>query len=357
MTFPTSDQLSSFALFLRLTSLRDAVVAARPDLDHLTSVHEARPLGLVLNLPDDSSGYWQRVSMSRTHNAWIIAFPRQTTIETSAWDLATEDRTLRDAFLAVYDAWNAATPLPSPWRWAESERNLAVEVADELVDKGLDVDAVVSGNRLVPGVPGTEPRHVAGDLGDAIRIRLEDGSVTLAENPHLGWVLDVGDGLTAHRVDLAAGATGQPSSHPGYITDDPRHLADVVVRLLADREWPGDARPPFELCMAESPLREAVAWWMRRLGYPTAAVRGGDLRADQHVLLVERRCTLGHVQRGFADATVAGKALFVFSTKGYTRDARNWATRAKVPLFELWDEDYSLTASSPLAAAHLPCTI
>jgi hypothetical protein len=367
MGFPTSDEIASFGMFLRLSGIRDMIIAARPELENVTSAGSTAANALTIELPSDPAGYHDRVVLGqvRSHHVahWLVAGPGPQGFVTSAWDLNIEKEHLRDAVLATYDACLAKSEVPSPWRWAEPTRSFIVQVADALVDAGIEVDAVASSNRRVPDLSARddESKTVPESFGDALRIELEWGTATLAHKPSLGWVLDANDHLITRRLDLGLFATGEPSIAPGYATDDPAALVEAVARGVREGRWDsleGQLRHS-SIVYSDRPLLYATAWWMRELCYPLAEV---DLESPrvisaQHVVTAAKRCGVGEVQRAFAEATVEGKPLVMFATRGYTRDAVKWADKAHLPLFNLWDDQYKLSAASSLAEEHIPTVI
>lgn len=367
MGFPTSDEIASFGMFLRLSGIRQMVVAARPELENLTAAGSTVATALTIELPADPASYHNRVVLAKTRSHhlthWLVAGPRPHGYVTSAWDLNTESEHLRDAVLATYDASLAKSELPSPWRWAEPTRTFVVQVADALADAGIQVDAVASSNRLVsnPSAPEEAAKTVPPDFGDALRIELEWGTATLAHKPSLGWVLDANDHLITRRLDLGLFATGEPSVAPGYATDDPAALAEAVARGVREGRWesPEGQLQHSSIVYSDRPLLYATAWWMRELCYPRAEVDLESLRviSAQHVVTAAKRCGVGEVQRAFAEATVEGKPLVMFATRGYTRDAVKWGDKAYLPLFNLWDDQYKLSAASSLAKEHIPTVI
>jgi hypothetical protein len=81
---------------------------------------------------------------------WLIVRSRTYGLVEFPWDFETADSQLRDALLATYDACIAKSEIATPWRWAEPSQSTVVSVADGLTKGGLDVEGVVSSNRLMP---------------------------------------------------------------------------------------------------------------------------------------------------------------------------------------------------------------
>jgi hypothetical protein len=289
----------------------------------------------------------------------------------AVWDLETAADQLRDALLATYDACLAKSEIASPWRWAEPFRSTVVRVAEGLTKCGLDVEGVVSANRLLPDqVEGAgKPRWVPNDFGDALRIKMRWGVSTLARKATLGWVFDANDHLVTRRVDLARYLTGNISRSPGLATDDADLLVQAVARAVDEAKWdPAEGRISYgDTRDAAHPLDAAAAWWLRELGYPSVEARtwedvggGGPLHGVSgplHVVTTAKRCGLGAVKTAFADAALKRQPLVMFAEGGYTRDALRWANKASVALYGIDSQSQGIYAASVLATEHVPHVI
>src|SRR4051795_2073971 len=106
MNFPSSDDLQSFETFLQLSSIRDRVVAARPELESLTST-DAVPHTLTIDLPPGPRGIHPRVVLARFRSqrdvAWLVAGPSVHQDLDSVWELQTANEVLAEAVLATYE--------------------------------------------------------------------------------------------------------------------------------------------------------------------------------------------------------------------------------------------------------------
>lgn len=158
-------------------------------------------------------------------------------------------------------------------------RSPIVQLAEALSDGGLDVDAVVSTNRVVPSRHDFGEGHwIDSSLGEALRLELEWGIAAVFLKPTLGWVMDVDSGLAIWRMDLGRSLTGLPSAAPCLVADQIETVAAVVRRVVEEGpSEPTDGRPPVEVLWDERPEIHAAAWWMRQIGYARTDAVGGEL--------------------------------------------------------------------------------
>jgi hypothetical protein len=367
MTFPSSEEISAFTIHLRLTEIQRLVTRARSRLAELIAVGGV-PLALTIDLPTSPSGHHNRVVLGRGRGYvphWLIVGSRGHDFVSAVWDVETTDDQLRDALLATYDACVAKSEIDSPWRWAEPFRSTVVLMADGLTKRGLEVEGVVSSNRLMPDrIEGAaKPHWVPAAFGDAVRIKMSWGVSTLARKQTLGWVLDANDHLVTRRIDLARYLTGTTSPAPGLATDDADILVQAVARAVVEGEWgPGEGRiSQSDISNAARPLDAAAAWWLRELGYTrveTGSVSGSleGVTGSLHVVTTEKRCRLRDVKKAFADAVLEEKPLVMFAEGGYTRNATAWANEASVAMYGI-DAQARVWAASALAAEHIPQVI
>jgi hypothetical protein len=363
MNFPTGDEVAAFLLFMRLTAIRKLIIDARPELTELTTVAGPQ-LALTIDLPASPSGYHNRVVFAQGRGGmphWLIVGSRSYDLVSFAWSLESADDQLRDALLATYDACLAKSEIASPWRWAQPVQSTIVRVAEGLTNAGLDVQGLVSANRLIPDQfeGAGKPSWVPPDFGDALRIKMRWGVSTLARKATLGWVFDANDHLVTRRVDVARYITGTISPSPGLATDDVDLLVQAITRAVNEGEWdPGQGRISHsDIGYATDPLDGAAAWWLRELGYPNVEARAsheGGMCGPFHVFTTDKQCRLHAVKTAFADAAVEGKPLVVFAQGGYTRDALKFATRASVALYVIDSQSLGIYPASALASEHVP---
>ncbi|KOG34596.1 hypothetical protein AQJ84_06825 [Streptomyces resistomycificus] len=138
----------------------------------------------------------------------------------SVWPLTTPADALVDAVHAVASAHLAGVPLPSPWRWHESEPSEVTELADLLVARDVRVLRVAAGNRYFPYGTRHAPKldTVGGGWSKAVlEAELPDAYVRVALKPSLGWTVDahspLWDGWS--RIDLGWCLRGRSSPVPG----------------------------------------------------------------------------------------------------------------------------------------------
>lgn len=302
--------------------------------------------------------------MAATLPHWLIVGSRTYDLLQSAWDFETADTQLRDAVLATYDACIAKSEIATPWRWAEPSQSTVVSVADGLTRGGLDVEGVVSSNRIMPDrFDGAgKPHRIPTTFGDALRIKMPWGLGTLARKMTLGWVFDANDHLVTRRIDLARYVTGTTSLSPGFATDDADLLVQAVTRAVSEAAWaPGEGRvPDSEIRSGTHPLDAAAAWWLRELGYPGVEAHTGHelgVCGPLSVVTTGKRCGLGAVKAAFANAALERRPLAMFSADGYTRDASAWASKASVALYGIDSQSLGIYAVSALATEHVPQVI
>lgn len=358
MSLPTSADIGRFSLFIRLTAISNLIGEARPELAKLTAVTGVAPM-LTIELPKDRFGYDNSVVLARVATPyWLMIGPWNFDLISLAWSLSTTNEELRDALLAVYDACFAKTEIASPWRWAEAAQTTVVRVADGLTKCGVEVQGVVSANRLMPDqFEGADKARLVQDhLGDVLRVKMAWGIGTLARKATLGWVFDANDHLVTRRIDLGPYATGSVSPSPGWRTDDAEQLVQAIAKAVSDGQWDLGAGDPTRIdnYLAADPLDVAAAWWLRELGYSAVKHDGAGIRGPLNVITTTRRVGLAMVKTAFADAALAQKPLVMFAEGGYSKDASRWANEAAVALYEIDRESMRIFAASSLATEHIP---
>lgn len=345
---------------LQLLQLRNSIGQLRPDLARLTSEPDG-PL-ITIDLPDRPTDSRPRVVVAKAYAkgmlVWAIVGPAgRAGFVTTAWPTSSGTEDLRNATLAVYDACVAGRMPDSPWCWNQPEVTSVVRVADALTEAGVQVEFVVSTNRLIEDDEDVGPdeayKWIPSTIGEALRIPTDWGSVTLAHRNGLGWVLDTSDEKNAWRMDLEELATGRPSDGPGLITEDTAHLVKAIERVVesGDAQWNPLRFPRDPLAFAHSKTHDMAGRWLHAMGFSTVTApeyEGDEWGGPFQVVTDAKSWSLSALKAAYADATVAGKRLVVFSEAGFSAPAAKWASAASVPLFS-WPPSHDRI--SPRSAA------
>lgn len=329
---------------LQLLQLRDSIVEVRPELGPLLS--EAQGPLITIDLPDKKADSRPRVVVARFNAkrmlVWtIVGHAGGAGFVTTAWPTSIGTAELRDATLAIYDACVSSRMPDSPWRWNQTMFTPVVRVADALADAGVQVDRVVSTNRFIEDDdlgPDEKYEWVPSPIGDALRILTNWGSVTLAHREGLGWVLDTSDQDNTWRIDLGEFATGDRSDAPGFVTEDTARIVEAVQRLVESGELPWNPlkfpRDPLAFAPIES--HGAAGRWLHAMGFSTVAApeyEGDTWDGPFQVVTDAKSWSLSGLKVAYANATVVGKRLAVFSEAGFSPPAEKWASAASIPLF------------------------
>ncbi|MFE1438655.1 hypothetical protein [Streptomyces sp. NPDC058739] len=231
MPFPPGDMVAAFGRHLHFKSLEQALCDRHPELAdrvHFDDVN--RLMHLKVRLPGARSVALAQVRMGYTI-VWAVLDPVLNS-EPSVWPLDTPDEVLVDALHAVASAHLADVPVPSPWRWNESEPSGMTELADLLDARGVRVRRVAAGNGYFPYGPRHSPRLdiVSGRDGSFVEAEFPDAVVRVSLKPALCWLVDVylADCEAWGRVDLAWNLWRSTRPAPGV----PR--ADASVADIAD---------------------------------------------------------------------------------------------------------------------------
>lgn len=363
MNLPTSADLRGLSTHLRLNRVRDTLLAERPDLAGEVSTERASTL--TIELPAHGDGSHRRVTLTVRPGMpghCLVIGPGRTGLMQSVWPLDAGEEQLAGAVLAMYAACLNGTRVASPWRWGQAEESTITELADRMEETGMEVEAVVSDNRMaLDPERRSGVRTVPATLGDALRVRTRIGKATLARRPTIGWVLDLEDDDGLRRLDLAAAANADTSPLPGLATEDTSLLLAAVRRLLTAPEprpeHPSRFHPGAD---PDQQTHEAAARWLSSVGFrgivfePSGAT---PIAGPIHVVVARRRAGVTAVKVAYADAVLAGKPLVLFAGDGFTRDARAFADQAGVVLFAAWDRGAHMRPESDLAAEYVRATL
>ncbi|MFD3492769.1 hypothetical protein ACFWWB_19760 [Streptomyces sp. NPDC058690] len=216
---------------LHFKTLEQALRDRHPELAdrvHLDDMHRLTPLKVTLS--DQRSAALIQVRMGYT-NVWALLDPIADS-EPSVWPLDTPNEVLVDALHAAASARLADVPVPSPWRWNESEPSDMTELADLLDTQGLRVRRVVAGNGYFPRGPRDSARLdiFSGRDGHFIEAEFPGAFVRVTLKPALGWLIDAyfPERGTWDRIDLGWNLWRKRLPVPGV----PR--ADASVAEIAD---------------------------------------------------------------------------------------------------------------------------
>lgn len=401
MPFPPGDVVAAFSGYLYFQRLEQLLHERHPELGHLIQVPSAEPLRLKVELSSKTAAMLMPTRFGPHSHAWTVVDPALHA-DPSVWPLDTPNEVLVDALHAHASAYLAESPVPSPWRWNESEPSDIIELADLLDGRGIHVRRVVGRNRYRAHGPLLEPRLTVADrsAGAYADVAFPDADVRVALKPHLGWIVDMYDPKWEvwSRVDVGWSLGQGISPRPGAL------LPDFPVSAIADllsagpkvweshevRETPGTSllvdRPsrasqealfpvaaPTPMTLGElfdnptshRPMRtgpqgtvESVLGQLTAFGF--GDVREGDERAPIHSdhFHVEWRhqaknLSAPEVQRlnGVAAAARedAGKKLIVITSGGISRPASAFADQAKAFVFYLDRESGRLGAHNARA--------
>lgn len=415
MPFPPSDMVAAFSRHLHFKSLEQALCERHPELAGRVRFDDANLLmHLKVMLSGERSVALAQVRMGYSV-VWAVVDPELDS-EPSVWPLNTPDEVLVDALHAVAAAHLTGEPVPSPWRWNESEPSDMTELADLLDARGVRVRRVAAGN----GYFAYGPRHspeldiVGGRDGCFVEAEFPDSFVRVSLKPALGWLVDVyfeGCGAWG-RVDLGWNLWRSTRPGPGVprATASVADIADVLGKgpnawdvevscVPADRRnpvpvghrsewqdslfadvtappaWPGgvgvgrlDDAEPRTLPHPPGPRRitDLVLDQLSAFGF--GDVEEGDaevpIRSDAfHIEWHSRAKSLStsEVQRLNGLAAAAGddvpKRLIVITTSGISRPAAAFADDAKAFVFLLDSTtDKLVSLNSRAKEAMLPHT-
>ncbi|MFJ3933679.1 hypothetical protein [Streptomyces sp. NPDC090029] len=232
MPFPTSDVLAAHGKWMYFSGFADELRERHPELASRVYFNSGGPRLYVKVRLSGESGVGLAITRMGTMEALTLITPELGSLP-SVWAPGTPREVLVDALAAQATARLAGEPVPSPWRWNQSQRSDVTDLADLLADSGVTVRRVVTGNRwfaygapLDPRVGIVERAH-----GDLVEAELP-GSVIVRASlmPRLGWLLDCHlPELNAWgRVDLSLALGGRVRPTPGT------PLAEADVHRIAD---------------------------------------------------------------------------------------------------------------------------
>ncbi|MBC9733553.1 hypothetical protein [Nocardioides marmotae] len=370
MSFPPHEVLQAEIMFYRLTGIVDDVnkliagsgltaeVAHTRDLQYVkVPLVNGRSVGLV-------------AATNRFPGAWVIAWPTTSTCDANriAWPLDTDSHLIAKIMAAVVNDALPGRGLPMPFRWGRVETSAIVELADRLVARGVDRDAV----QLTPLVTLNDDGHPKSADGNLNELRLSDRNdpdrtLCIGLHPKVGWSADQIMARTggSGRLDLAS-ALGLETALP-RVGADAVTLNELAQLLIVDTGW-DDVSDGYQLrryCVTPEEAsvyskrcaEQAAVAWLRWAGVIPADRRGGQdaltSTVELHVDYTEKQIGIGGVQRYKGVAAVSGLTPVVVARSGFSKQARSWAEAAEMLLFTL-DEDGVLRPANDLAAGYTP---
>lgn len=356
MPFPPGDMVAAFGVYMHFQSLEWALVERHPELTGRVRLDsdKARPY-LAVELPGGRKAVLAQVKLDHTF-AWAVIGPALGG-EPSIWPInSTPDEVLVDALHAHATAHLTGTPVPSPWCWDESESSDMTELADLLVERGVNVRRVVAGNRYFAYGPAHEPKlHIVSKSeGAYVEVELLDAFVRISLRQSIGWLVDrhVPEQGAWRRVELGRTLWGRTLPTPGV----PHAKAPVsrIAELIADGPkawvegpalwWPPKRRTaPDSSPSVHDPVRAALEQ-LTALGF--GDVREGGLEdpirsGAYHVVRHARakKLSMSEMQRLNGLAAAAGddtpKRLIVITDSGISRPAADFADAAKAFVYHL----------------------
>ncbi|MDV7217972.1 hypothetical protein [Streptomyces prunicolor] len=230
MPLPPGDMVAALGRHLHFKSLEQALCDRHPELADRVHFDDANhPMHLEVTLSGRHSVVLAQERMGHTI-VWAVT-DSVLNSEPSVWPLHTPDEVLVDALHAVTSARLTDVPVPSPWRWDESEPSDMTELADLLDARGVRVRRVAAGNGYFPYGPRHSPELdiVGGRDGSFVEAEFPDAFVRVSLKPALGWLVDVylAECGTWGRVDLAWNLWHSTRPAPGVPRGD-ASVADIA---------------------------------------------------------------------------------------------------------------------------------
>ncbi|MGW7275045.1 hypothetical protein ACWGH5_31560 [Streptomyces sp. NPDC054864] len=360
MSLPTSDMLAAFGTYMRFQSLGQTLAERHPVLAHRIEVAEMAPLYLKVDLDGKRGVMLAHVRFPYTI-MWGLTGPGMTA-DASVLPLDTSEEALADAVHAHTTAHLTRAPVPSPWRWHESEHSDLTELADLLDAQGVAVRRVAAGNRYSLHGPAYAPELVSPSHPDPHVDATVDGhEVRISLKPRLGWMVDLWcpEVDLWNRIDIHR-SLGRPLSPvPGV----PRTALSVddLAELIGDgpRSWEIEDVGHIEDEGADGldglGYQDLFLTVLAQLGtFGFTDVYEGDaenpLRSEHfHIALhrPEKNLSAPALKALNGEAAAAGddvpKRLMVITRSGLSKPAAAFADQAKAFVFQLDERTGRLT--------------
>ncbi|MET9479976.1 hypothetical protein [Streptomyces sp. NPDC006638] len=409
MPFPPGDVVAAFGRHLHFQSLASTLRERHPELAE--RVHFDDSQGRMLLKVTLYGGQSIGLAHIRMGYAivWAVLDPDLNS-EPSLWPLDTPDDVLVDIVHAYASAHLAGEPVPSPWRWHESETSAMTELADLLDSRGAQVQRVVARNGYFAYGPRLAPKLdiVSGRDGSFLEAEFPAAFVRISLKPALGWLVDVHTprwgGWDRIALGRCLGRTSSPS--PGVPSTDVsvQEIAEVLCdgpeawdmepscapaptgkqsaqesgtplldRLFrpvqgifpdyGDEPDEGEESQHRPNSLAPGMITKDVLQQLTALGFSDLFEGGADLQVKSNTFHIEwhrstKNLSTSAIQRLNGVASAAGdsvpKRLIVITGAGLTRPAAAFADKAKAYVFYLDDATGQLTGLNSLAREALP---
>ena len=237
MGFPTSDLLQSEMLFYRLTGLASQITKELSDCGATAEVGHTENLKQYVKIPIQGGGAVLLTMDPWFPGAWRLAWPTLgLRVEQSAWPLETPEELLVKIVELTFRHAVHGIALPSPFAWGHPETSRIIELADRLVQQGVD--------RTCIDLPPLRALNDDGKLlahPEANQLELTDRGDT----PRKLVVRHAPEGWTVDQVMAGTGASGQlnladslqVSPMFGITADGDVELENLAEVLVEDTGW------------------------------------------------------------------------------------------------------------------------
>ncbi|MFJ7261275.1 hypothetical protein ACIQV2_14010 [Streptomyces globosus] len=374
MGFPTSDVLAAHGKWMYFSGFADELRERHPELASRVHFNSGGPLLFVKVMLSGESGVALAITRMGTIDAFTLITPELGSLP-SVWAPGTPREVLVDALAAHATARLAGEPVPSPWRWNQSERSDVTDLADLLAGSGVTVRRVVAGNRwFAYGAPlAPKVGIVEGARGDLVEAELGGGVIVRASlMPRLGWLLHhhAADPSGAWgRIDLGVALWGRSRPTPGLpVTEaDVQRIAELIAGgpakgsediLHAPVGWSAPP-PPFGYHLEDAVLAQLPLLGFRDLGPGDEEVLARS--GTYHVLWRagrDRNLSKPELERLNGVAAAAGsdrpKRLILVTDGRLSKPAAAFADQARAFVFHADPETGRLEAVNPLAREAMP---
>ena len=288
-------------------------------------------------------------------------------VEQSAWPLETPEELLVKIVELTFRHAVHGIALPSPFAWGHPETSRIIELADRLVQQGVD--------RTCIDLPPLRALNDDGKLlahPEANQLELTDRGDT----PRKLVVRHAPEGWTVDQVMAGTGASGrlnladslQVSPMFGITADGDVELENLAEVLVEDTGWSQLDEGPQLFRFAETPKQQEVVdahsariaaqEWLAWAGVLKRDGEASDRAAEIELLIDwrERPVDPARVQRYMGTAAANKRTAVVVARDGFSRRARQWGDEAGMMLFRI-TSDGELQPANATADLHTPVAI